>query len=547
LGQCIQKLPHSCGTRDGLQVFEKEDGVYDGFCFSCKTYVKHPYGDGDKPPKVVKRSREEIEEEIAEASTLPFLAAEDRGLAKPALEYYGIRTAYSEKDGKTPNLRYFPYYSKGELQGYKVKLIEQKRMWSIGDLKDVELFGWQQAKTTGNRKLFITEGEEDAVALATIIRRSSKPEYSDRDPAVVSLPHGVSSAATDIQRMLPEINKHFKEIILVFDMDKPGRDACEAVAKVVPNVKVADLPCKDANECLKEGYVKNTFESVMFRSAPPKNSRLIWGRDIHEEAKQQAEWGLSWPWEGMTEATRGIRYGETYYIAAGEKMGKSEVVNALASHLIVEHKLKVMLAKPEEANKKSYKLLVGKVAGRIFHDPRVTFDEEAYEKAGKLVQDNVCMLNLYQHIDWDTLKGDITYAAGQGVKAVFIDPITNLTNRMSSTERNDALMGIAEELAAMSLDLDIVIFIFCHLNKPAKGMTPWDRGGKITTDYFAGSSAMARSCNYAIGLQGNKDPDKDPEDRNMRQLVLLADREFGESGSVNLFWDMKTGLFTEVK
>jgi len=32
-GKCIEKLPHSCGTRDGLQVFEKEDGTYDGYCY----------------------------------------------------------------------------------------------------------------------------------------------------------------------------------------------------------------------------------------------------------------------------------------------------------------------------------------------------------------------------------------------------------------------------------------------------------------------------------------------------------------------------------
>ena len=99
----------------------------------------------------------------------------------------------------------------------------------------------------------------------------------------------------------------------------------------------------------------------------------------------------------------------------------------------------------------------------------------------------------------------------------------------------------------MAMDLDIIIFFFCHLNKPTKGSTPWDRGGKITTDYFAGSSAMARSCNYAIGMEGNKDPDLPEEERNVRKLVVLADREFGESGFVNLFWDVKTGLFNEMR
>lgn len=549
-GKCVERLPHSCGTRKGLQVYQKEDGEYNGYCHSCGTFVPNPYE--DKPagykPQVVVKTKEQIEAEIAEVATYPILAAEDRCLDLETLRYFGVHTGLSEQDGKTPTLRYFPYKLDMELRSYKTKLIATKRMWTLGDHKGVDLFGWDKAIQTGAKKLFITEGEEDALALYKIMRMSNtNPKYSDRHPAVVSLTSGVSHAREEISRMLPKIKKYFAEIVLVFDMDKPGRDAAAEVAKVIPDVKVADLPCKDANECLKEGYIKQVFNEVMFNANAPKNTRLIWGRDVHEDAKKKAEWGLSWPWEGMTETTRGIRFGETIYIASAEKMGKSEVVNALAAHLITEHGLKVMLAKPEEANAKTYKLLVGKVAGKIFHDPRLDFDEEAYERAGCMVRDNVCMLNLYQHIDWEVLKADITFAASQGVKAVFIDPITNLTNGMSSTERNDKLMGIAQELAAMSLDLDIVIFIFCHLNKPAKGVTPFDRGGKITTDYFAGSSAMARSCNYAIGMEGNKDPDQPEEVRNMRKLVMLADREFGESGHVDLFWDRNTGLFSELK
>jgi twinkle protein len=156
------------------------------------------------------------------------------------------------------------------------------------------------------------------------------------------------------------------------------------------------------------------------------------------------------------------------------------------------------------------------------------------------------MLNLYQSVEWETLKVDIRAAVAAGVKAVFIDPITNLTNGMNSNEVDAHLRMVAQEAAAMALDLDIIIFFFCHLNKPPKGSLPWDRGGKITTDYFAGSSAMARSCNYALGLQGNKDPELTKEEQNMRELVMLADREFGESGSVKLYWDEKTHLFNEV-
>jgi twinkle protein len=134
-----------------------------------------------------------------------------------------------------------------------------------------------------------------------------------------------------------------------------------------------------------------------------------------------------------------------------------------------------------------------------------------------------------------------------GVKLVIIDPITNLTNGMSNSDIDSHLKGVAQEASAMAMDLDIHIAFFCHLNKPPKGATPWDRGGVITTDYFAGSSAMARSCNYAFGLQGNKDPELSEEERNVRHLIMLADREFGEVADISLYWDVNTNLFNEMR
>lgn len=224
---------------------------------------------------------------------------------------------------------------------------------------------------------------------------------------------------------------------------------------------------------------------------------------------------------------------------------KSEMVDTIGAHLIKAHGWKIMMAKPEQANVKTYKMMAAKMEGKVFHDPNVAFDAEAYERAGLLLKDNLCMLNLYQHMGFETLKDDIGEAVANGVDAVFVDPITNLTNGMKSADANTKLQEIAQELAAMALDLNIVIFIFCHLRNPDGG-PDHDRGGKVLTSQFAGSRAMGRSCNYMFGLEGNKDPDLTPEERDLRQLVLLDDREFGEAGVQNLYWDRKTTLFNEV-
>lgn len=552
MGQCLIKLPHSCGSRNGLQVFEQEDGSLDGWCFSCKTRVANPLGEGkvaNDIPKAqrLRKSKEEIAAEIGEINDYPVVDIPDRRLRADLLKSYGVRVGVSEDDGRTPTFMYYPYYKAGELVAYKVKLLKDKKFWSVGDQKDVDFFGWPQAVASGAKRLIITEGENDAMALRRIMEIYEKDEYKDHIPAVVSLPHGVSSAAKDVSKLLPEIRKYFKEVALCFDNDEPGQAAVSEVCAIIPDAKVVNLPAKDANECLMKGLGKQAYQAAKWNATKAKNSRIIWLDDIWEEAKKPAEFGVSWPWEGVTDATRGIRKGETIYVGAAQKMGKSELLNQLAAHLVGTHGWKVLLAKPEEANVKTAKLLAGKIAHAKFHDPKVPFDERKYEEAGRtLLGNKVCMLNLYQHLGWESLKADIYAAKADGVDAVFIDPITNLTNGMNAADANTKLQEIAQELAAMAKDLDIVIFIFCHLRNPDSGV-PHDRGGAVLTSQFAGSRAMGRSCNYMFGIEGNKDPELQEDERNIRTLVLLDDREYGEVGRFNLFWDARTTMFNEMK
>lgn len=548
---CLCKLPHNCGSRAGLQVFEKEDGTVDGYCFSCNVYVRHPFGEekkvGDIPAaQRIGKTKEEIEAEMAFISGLGCMDLVARRLRKENLEYYGIKIGLSEEDGKTPAFHHYPYKVDGVLVSYKTRLIENKRIWSVGDQKDVDLFGWEQAIKSGAKRLIIVEGELDCPAAKFIIDNHTPDQYADFKPAVVSLPHGAASAGRDIARLMPKIRKYFKEVSFMYDNDEAGQKATDDCCKIFPDATVIPLPAKDANDCIMQGVTKAAYKAIAFNAQKQKNSRLVFGEMIHEEAKEQAEWGVSWPWDDVTQKTRGIRTGETYYFGAAPKMGKSELVNQIGSHLIKEHGWKIMAAKPEEANKKTYKLMAGKMVGKIFHDPKVAFDFDAYERAGEMLNGKLVMVDIYQHLGWETLKTDIYAGAAWGAKAIFIDPITNLTNGMEAAAANVKLQEIAQELSAIAKDLDVAIFIFCHLRNPDAGPAH-ERGGKVLSAQFAGSRAMARSCNYMFGLEGDKDPDKPQEERNMRGLVLIEDREYGEVGRTNLYWDFRTTLFNEVR
>lgn len=548
MSKCVEKIRHSCGAH-ALQIFQKDDGTYDGYCFACGKPEPNPYG--DKPagyrPNVIIKSPEQIQQEIKEIGDYQVVGLPQRKLKKESLDYFGVKVGVSEEDGVTPNSVYFPYYQGKELIGYKARILDPKRMWAVGTTKGADLFGWEQAVATGAKKLFITEGEFDAIALFQIFKDQAKgTKYEEYNPAVVSLVNGAGSAKKDIPAKINLIRQHFKEIILVFDTDEPGKKAAEDVAKLIPEVMIAALPAKDVNECLVEGRAKAAHSACVFNAAKPRNTRIVAGSSLHEAGKKVPEFGVSWPWKHITEKTRGIRLGETIYIGAGQKQGKSEVVNSLAAHFIKEHGWKVFLVKPEEANAKTYKLVAGKLEGKFFHDPTKDFDMEAYERSKYYLEGNLFVLDLYQHVGWTTLKEDIRHAAiVEGCKAIMIDPITNLTNGMDAATANVKLQEIAQELSAMALDLNVVIFIFCHLRNPDAG-PPHERGGEVLSSQFAGSRAMARSCNLMLGLEGNRDPNLSPEERNLRTLVLLEDREYGEVGRFKLYWDKNTGLFREI-
>lgn len=547
MGECVEKIVHDVCGRNALQVFMEEDDTYNGHCFHCHVHVANPYEEGHIPPKPDRAAIARWHaEQLAEISTYGFHELPDRKLRKETLEQFGIRVGVSEEDGVTPVTHFYPYTLNREDKGYKVRIIEGKKMYSLGQLRDVDLFGWDQAVAEGGRKLFITEGELDAPALYQVLKDSLVGgKWEGMATSVVSLPKGSAAAAKSIAAVLHKIREHFKEVVLVFDNDEPGRHATKEVLKIAPDFLSVTLAGNDPNEMLMTGRSRALAQTCAFKAAKPKNTQLVWGSSLHEAGRTEAEWGVSWPWAKLTDLTRGIRTGETIYMGAGVKMGKSEVVNALAAHLIVEHGWKVFMAKPEEANRKSYQMVVGKVEGHIFHDPKIPFNYDAYDRGSKVIGDNLAMVNLYQHLGWESLKMDIAEAATQGCKAIIIDPITNLTNGMEASAANIKLQAIAQELASMALDLDIVIFIFCHLLAPKQG-EPHERGGNVMSTQFAGSRAMMRSCNYMIGIEGNKDPDLSMEERNIRTLVVLEDREFGASGKIPLYWDSKTSLFNEM-
>lgn len=515
MGTQIDELSHSCGTKRALKVFLEQDGKVTGYCFACSNFVESPYGNEEfKVPEKKVKSPEQIEREMTEIAGYKVLDVPQRKLRAATLKKFGARVSVSEADGVTPTAIYWPLTRKGDHVGWHVKgLIKNDKgksfVYNVGSAKEVDFIGWEEALASGAYRLFITEGPEDMASIDRIYEMHGDKSYT---PAVVSLPAGAGSAKKVLQKHSADILRTFKDVVLCFDNDKVGQEAVKEAMLVLPTAKSVVLPCKDANDCLVQGKAKAACTALSFKAVIPKNTRIVFGESLHEKAREQAQYGqLSWPWPGIQEATRGIRYGETYYLGAGVKMGKSEMLNALAAHFIKNHDVPVFMAKPEEGNAKTYKLLAGKMVSRVFHDPKVEFDYAAYDRAGEILRGKLAVLNLYQHLGWDALRADIASAVDWGAKAIFVDPITNLTNGINAAEANVKLQETAQEMSAMAKDMDFAAFLFCHLKAPegnisretrlknykdgkfiGLGNCPHELGGDVSSAQFAGSRAMMR-------------------------------------------------------
>ena len=324
---CLEKLPHSCGSLNGLQVFQHEDGRVDGYCFACKKMVEHPYGD-NVPPPAVDKPRVTTKEDLDEINSFPIPDLTSlRGLRLDSLAHFGIKCAVSGVDGVSPEMVYFPYTQDGELSAWKLRVLAEKKMWAIGSMKGVELFGWEQAKLSGSKRLYITEGEFDAIALYQILKDSvNGTKWESMIPAVCSLPSGASSVAKVITKMAHKIRAMFPEVVYVPDMDKPGKEAADTFARLYPDVLIAELPCKDVNECLLAGKGSECINAVKWKPNQPKNTRIVLGSSLKDVAKKKPQLGLPWPWDGLTKATRGRRRGEIIYFGAGVGNGPAKTV-----------------------------------------------------------------------------------------------------------------------------------------------------------------------------------------------------------------------------
>lgn len=559
---CIEKIKHNsptCTSEKGLQVFyDDQTGNYTGYCFSCAgkglpAYVKDPYNGQETKDKPKGKTKEEKEAEVAEVRALPAPKFEYRGIPASYFERARVRLALSEYDGKTPWTFNFPMTLKGKLLGYKTVLLKDlldfevdgKGVWSTGDTKGSDLINWEIAKSRKSKRLYITEGQWDMLALEYMLEKDYKAEY-----AVVSIPNGVKSAATTIGRQRKEIEALFEEVVLVFDSDDAGENAVKEVQKVMPSVMEVPhlLGVKDANEALQKGKVKEFVDYVKWKARKPLRKGVLSVSDVLAKGEKEPEEGLSYPWPNISRIMHGQRFGEATCIGAGVGLGKTDIVHEIVAWNMIEHNEPCFVSLLEELNHKTLWNVATKIDSIPYKNPDVYREnKERYLETVSSLENKLLLWssegNSADRFNLDEILAAIRFNnAEYGCRFAFIDNMTRIVDCLPATEANEFINKYSSEIANLASELSMNIVLCSHLNTPKMG-PDHENGGEVKVSQLTGSRGIMRSFPSIMGFERNKNATA-PRN-NYSYISILKNRDYANEQKVKTAYVAEKGRLQE--
>jgi len=456
-------------------------------------------------------------------------------------EYRGIRADVYKKfkyeglmdsSGKLTAIQYELLESKTDkVLAHKIRKLPKDFYCSqsTGKGTDIQFFG--QKTFPRAKRLLITEGELDAMSAYQMLEKYRV--------ACVSLPLG-----SNVKALMSNADylKGFKEVYISMDSDDAGQKVSRDIANLVPNAKFLEFTEKDANDMLTEGK-QTEFVSSFWDAQIYTPDTIVRVSDVMDKVLLKPTMGEPWPWDTLTDKTYGRNPGQGIYVGAGVKIGKSEFINQVVA-FDISRKKKIAVLKYEEPPFMTVKRVAGKLDGIFYHRPGVTYSDAALTATSQGMEDYLLMYPAFGKATWETTKEFIRYAALWGAETVIVDPVTKLTNHLNSSETENELRTLSDELACMAQDMGFFYIVTCHLKAPTTG-PPHERGGKVQSYQYRGSRAMMENTYYMMGIERNKDPDLSDDEINTSTFVLLEDRNFGNTAKFPVFYDMMNQGYLE--
>ncbi len=515
MGTFVKHIPcEACGSSDANALYD--DGST--YCFAC-LYTEQPKeteGTQDRPKDTHK------------FLTGTYSAIPNRGLTEETCRKFG----YTLGDGC--HIANYRDPKSGSLVAQKIRKAG-KNFSVLGGGKDMPLFG-QHLWGSNGKSVVITEGEIDALSVAQA--------FNLKWP-VVSLPNGAQSALAAIKNAW-EWLCGFEKIVLCFDMDTPGREACEKVAQALPSGKafIMRMPdgYKDANDVLvKLGTAPIT--QAYWNAALYRPDGVITFSELKEAIlNPKVSPSIPYPWLCLEQKTLGIRKGELVTVTAGSGLGKSTFVKEILYDLAVNHNKPVGLIFLEEQGVRTAETLIGmRLNKNLITNRDIASPQEIQEAYEFLATKRISLFSHFGSNDVDTICSKIRFMVQcEGVEYVFLDHLSILISDSEGDERKliDATMT---RLRTLVSELGFSLFIISHLKRPS-GDKGHEDGVPVSLGQLRGSHAIAQLSDFVIGIQ--KNPESPTDDAV--EVVVLKNRLSGERGSCGVLrYNRVSGRLTE--
>ena len=506
-----------CGSSDACGVFS--DGHR--FCYSCNTYFRP---DGSVKSEVVR-----VYKDCIPLGDLEEVSLTKRCISKDTCSKFKyFSTVYK---GKPCQVACY-YDDSGNLVGQKLRFPD-KSFAVLGSISN-RLYGSQL--WASGKKIVITEGEIDCLTVSQL--------QGNKWP-VVSIPNGAQGAKKAIEANLEYLG-NFEEVILMFDMDDPGRKASEECAKILPAGKayIANLPCKDPNECLSEGKGPEVLQAV-WNAKPYRPDGIVSGTDLYEKCVTDIDDlkdSVEYPWVALQNKTKGARHGELYVFTSGSGMGKSTILRELEYYFGVQRgELCGIVALEESTRKTGLELMSIHLNKRLILDPEGADEDERGRAFNETIGNGKFFL--YDHfgsLDSGNLLSKLRYMiVSLGCKRIFLDHISIVVSGMDADEdggERKAIDKLMTNLRSLVEETGATMFVVSHLKRPEnKGH---EEGAQVSLSQLRGSGAIAQLSDMVIGLERNQQGDNP----NVLTLRVLKNRFCGDTGiSGYLEYDPETG------
>lgn len=507
-----------CGSHDALA--EYSDGHT--YCYSC-----HAIHSGEH------RKDKGALYDIADMAIIPL---KRRGITEKTCKMYSY---YVPGTSSQPAQVACYFDDKGVCVGQKVRYPD-KRFTTLGKISN-RFFGQQLWPGGGGKKLVITEGEIDCLTVS---------QLNGNKYPVVSIPNGVSSAKRVFKENMDWLNS-FEQVIVMFDMDEPGRKAVKDVEGLLqPNkLYVATLPLKDPNECLLAGRGQEVIKAI-WNAKKYTPDGIVNGADLWEEVSKQedTEQGFMFPWNiPLNKMTCGLRKGELTVLTAGTGVGKTTFVRQVAYDLGVTKDLKVGLLMLEENVKRTARGLMSIAASKRLYMNRQGVSEEEYKQAFDKTLGTGHFI-LYEHfgsLDGDNLLSKIRYmAVGEQCDFIILDHISIAVSGLEGDNERKLIDILMTQLRSLAEETGVGLIVISHL-KRIEGMSH-EEGAATSLSQLRGSGAIAQLSDTVIGLERNQQADG--EQRNRVRIRVLKNRWTGETGIAGyLFYNKTTDHLEETE